>query len=202
MTVEHVEFLVEEPSSEAALLAILPKLLPGKTFAVHVHQGKSDLLARLPLRLAGYSRWLPETWRIVVLVDRDDEDCAQLKAKLESFAHAAGLGTRSSPLLGAVRVINRVVVEELEAWYFGDWDAVMAAYPRLSPAIPAKATYRDPDQVRGGTWEAFERELQRHGYHKGGLAKIQAARDIGPHIDPARNRSKSFQVFRDALAAL
>lgn len=38
------------------------------------------LLARLPERLRGYASWLPDTWRIVVIVDRDDADCTTLKA--------------------------------------------------------------------------------------------------------------------------
>jgi hypothetical protein len=25
-------------------------------------------------------------------------------------------------------VVNRLAIEELEAWYFGDWEAVRAAY--------------------------------------------------------------------------
>ena len=36
-------------------------------------------------------------------------------------------------------------------------------------------------------------------YHPGGLEKIRAAREISNHMDPDRNRSRSFQVFRDAL---
>ena len=57
----------------------------------------------------------------------------------------------------------------------------------------------NPDAIRGGTWEAFERILQRHGHFRQGLAKMQAATDIGQHIDPAHNRSHSFAVFRDAI---
>jgi hypothetical protein len=86
-------------------------------------------------------------------------------------------------------------VEELEAWYFGDWSAVTAAYPRLSAGIPGRAQYRDPDAIAGGTREAFERVLQQGGYFQGGPRKIEAAQRIAPHMDPAR----SFQVFRDAL---
>jgi len=31
------------------------------------------------------------------------------------------------------------------------------------------------------------------------LRKIEAAEQIAPHMDPTRNTSRSFQVFRDAL---
>ena len=78
----------------------------------------------------------------------------------------------------------------------------MAAYPRVSEAVPRKAPFRNPDQITGGTWEAFERELQRAGYFKMGLRKKEAAQAIAPHIDPVQNVSHSFQVFRDAALEL
>jgi uncharacterized protein DUF4276 len=68
--------------------------------------------------------------------------------------------------------------------------------------IPARAGYRDPDRIRGGTWEAFERILQQAGYFAGGLRKIEAARAVTRHMVPARNRSRSFQVLHDALRGL
>ena len=82
MTVEHVAILVEEASMAAALHLLLPRLLGELSFEVHPHQGKHDLLARLPGKLRGYASWLPETWRIVVVVDRDNDDCHELKARL------------------------------------------------------------------------------------------------------------------------
>ncbi len=42
---------------------------------------------------------------------------------------------------------------------------------------------------------AFERILQKRGYCKTGLRKIEAARAIAAHIDPGRNRSHSFSTF-------
>jgi len=44
----------------------------------------------------------------------------------------------------------------------------------VSPTIPNHAGYRDPDAIRGGTWEAFERILKRHDYFKTGLRKVEA----------------------------
>ena len=96
-------------------------------------------------------------------------------------------------------MVNRIAIEELEAWYFGDWKAVCRAYPRVSPNIPNQARYRDPDAIRGGTWEAFERIMKIHGYFRGGLGKVQAASAIVQNIDPARSRSNSFKVFHDAI---
>jgi hypothetical protein len=64
----HVEFLVEEPSAEAALSNIVPKILRDVTFRIHPFQGKQDLLSKLLPRLKGYRGWLPDDWKIVVLV--------------------------------------------------------------------------------------------------------------------------------------
>lgn len=199
----HIEFLLEEHSAEAALMNIVPKILgPTVSLRFHPYSGKRDLLDKLPWRLKAYSRWLPTNWRIVVLVDRDQEDCEWLKAKLEQNAQDASLPTKSSPWPSPRIVLNRLAIEELEAWFFGDVDALIRAYPRLGRNIAAKARYRDPDAIGGGTWEALEKELKQAGYYQGGLAKIKLARDVSTYMDPDRNRSRSFQVFRKGLLEL
>jgi hypothetical protein len=201
MSAAHLELLVEEPSMEAFLRALLPRLLPqDRTFEVHPFQGKSDLLGKLEQRLRGYAAWLPADWRIVVVVDRDDEDCRVLKRQLESIARRAGLSTRTRAGNAAWQLVNRIAIEELEAWFFGDWAAVRSAYPRASVNVPRRQGFRDPDAIAGGTWEAFEHVMQAHGYFKGGLTKIEAARAIGAHIDPARTSSHSFRTFSTAIS--
>jgi hypothetical protein len=199
----HIEFLVEEPSAEAVLRALVPAIVgQDVTFRVHPFQGKQDLLKRLPERLRGYRSWLPADWRLVVLIDADDEDCRQLKARLELAALHAGLATKSSSRAGSpFQVVNRLAVQELEAWFFGDVAALCAAYPRLGRNLAAKARYRDPDAIPG-TWEALERELQRAGYFSAGLEKLSAARAIAGHMNASVNRSHSFQVFCRALELL
>jgi hypothetical protein len=201
MPAAHLELLVEEPSMEAFLRALLPRLLPqDRTFEVHPFQGKSDLLGKLEPRLKGYAAWLPDDWRIVVVVDRDDEDCRVLKRQLESIARRAGLRTRTRAGNAPWQLVNRIAIEELEAWYFGDWAAVCSAYPRASSNVPRRQGFRDPDAIAGGTWEAFERVMQTHGYFKGGLLKIEAARAIVAQIESGRSRSASFSAFCGAIA--
>ncbi|WP_159789156.1 DUF4276 family protein [Sodalinema gerasimenkoae] len=197
----HLEFLLEEPSLEEALSYILPKTLRNKaTFRTHAFRGKTDLIRKLPGRLKGYSAWLPENYKIIVLIDEDREDCQQLKQQLETIAQSAGLTTKSSnPPDKAYQVINRIVIEELEAWFFGDVDAICQAYPKVSPNLANQARYRDPDAIQGGTWEALERVLKRAGYHSGGLEKFRAAREIAPYMNPSINRSRSFQIFYKSL---
>src|SRR5260370_35548063 len=134
-------------------------------------------------------------------MDADDEDCRQLKAQLEKAARAARVTIRSKTG-GAFQVVNRLAIEELEAWFFGDVEALYGAYPRIDVHLGNRAKFRDPDAIKGGTWEALERELQRLGYHPGGLPKITVARAVSAHMDPARNRSRSFQKFRQGLLEL
>ncbi len=199
MGVSHVEVLVEEPSMEAALRVLLPRLVGELSFEVYTFQGKPDLLERLPERLRGYAAWLPDDYRVVVVVDRDDDDCHTLKQQLEQIASDAGLRSRCHAGGQPYQVVNRLAIEELEAWYFGDWDAVRLAYPKVPATIPSQARYRDPDAIAGGTWEAFERVLQRAGYFQAGLRKIEAARTVAEYMQPQDNRSRSFQVFRNVL---
>lgn len=184
---------------EAFLQAMLPRILPeGSTFDVYVFQGKHSLLKKLGNRLRGYTKWMPENYRVVVVTDRDSNDCRNLKEQLEAIAKESGLVTRSRADGDRWQVVNRIAIEELEAWYFGDWEAVCRTYPRVSPHIPNQYRYRDPDAIRGGTWESFERIMQSHGYFRGGLTKVKAASTIGGNINPLRSRSKSFNIFYDA----
>lgn len=202
MTVEHVEFLVEEYSAEEVLRRILPGILGAVSFDVHPFQGKQDLLAKLPERLRAYRRSLPESYRVVVLVDRDGEDCRTLKARLEQVASEAGMRTRTGSDDGVYVLVNRLAIEEREAWFFGDWNAVRAAFPRVSATLPAKAGFRDADATAGGTWEALERVLQKAGYFQGGLEKLATARAVAGHMVPAQNTSRSFQVFYQAVVEM
>jgi hypothetical protein len=196
---QHFEFLVEEPSMEAFLRGLLPRLLPpDRTFEIYPFQGKQDLFDKLECRLRGYAAWLPTDWRIVVVVDRDDDDCRKLKQKMEDIAAQVKLRTRGGFSSGW-QLVNRIAIEELEAWYFGDWEAVRAAYPKVSATVPRQQRYRNPDAIAGGTWQAFERILQRYGYFKGGLPKIEVARTLGAILDRSRCRSQSFTCFCDAV---
>jgi hypothetical protein len=202
----HIELLVEEPSCEAALDNLLPRILGDRaTFQIHSHQGKQDLLVKLPSRLRGYAHWLPDDWYIVVLVDEDRQDCLEIKQDLERHALQAGLYTRSNTnAVGRFQVINRLAIEELEAWFFGDVFALHQAFPRVPETLRYQRPYRDPDGIHGGTFEALERLLVGKNYfgRDTGTPKIEVARRVSRYMDPSQSRSKSFQVFRDGLLLL
>lgn len=197
----HLEFLVEELSVKEVLKNLVPRILgENHTFLVHPHQGKPDLLAKLPERLRGYSSWITSDYRIVVVVDRDNDACQELKARLDDIAAACGLTTPASVTpQRQYQVLNRIAIEELEAWFLGDIEALTRVYPRVPASLASQARYRDPDSIVGGTWEALERVLQRAGYYEAGLPKIEVARNVSAFMDPERNRSRSFRAFRDGL---
>lgn len=203
----HIEFLLEEPSAKAALDLLLPKLLPATdTWNCIPHGGKDELLVRLPGRLKTYARVLaaqPEL-RVVILMDAD-ADCRARKARLESLVAAAGLLTKTSAAPGTdFRVLTRLAVTELEAWFLGDRTAIMAAYERVRPHhFKGKAKADAVDTVPKPNKQLHE-VLQAAGYYKQAprLLKIECAETIAPHLDPTRNESASFRQFCTGLGAL
>ncbi len=197
-----LEVLVEEPSARALVTALLPRIVPETDFQVHVFRGKQDLMRKLEQRLAGYAEWLSGDYGIVVLVDEDRQDCHELKRRMENAALSVGLATSSSSGGQPFQVLNRIAMEEIEAWYLGDLNAVRLAYPRVPASLDKREGFRDPDAVPGGTAERFGKVLRDAGYHRGGLAKVKAARDIAGHLEPERNRSRSFQVFVSGIRRL
>ena len=157
-------------------------------------QGKYDLLKQLPSLLTAYRESMQDNRRIMVLIDNDQQDCMELKMTLEKIAHEAGFVTKSNAdSEGDFQVVNRLAIEELEAWFFGDPKAVRKAFPRVSKTFERQAKYRNPDAIVGGTHEALGCLLKRH-YRKE-LTKTVVAQKIASHMEPDRNKSRSFQVF-------
>ncbi|MDH6137674.1 hypothetical protein P3T37_007107 [Kitasatospora sp. MAA4] len=205
-----LEILLEEPSAQALIHQLAPQIMPGvqhgREFETRVFQGKEDLLRKLPQRLAGYSTWAAENdIRILVLIDRDDHDCLKLKSEIITMVNKVKglrmLEGNSNPASGG-DVKARIACEEIEAWMLGDPDALRAAYPKLPKAFENKSLYRNPDDIRGGTWERLQKLLQDHGYFSGGLRKMELARTIAPHMNPTENRSASFLSFCEAFRIL
>lgn len=100
----------------------------------------------------------------------------------------------------------RIAIEEGEAWLLGDRDAVKAACPNVKEAVLNGYVQ---DSICG-TWEILADAvhpggsvpLKRAGYPTAGRVKCEWARKITPHMDMGRNRSPSFQVFRDGVKSL
>jgi Domain of unknown function (DUF4276) len=198
----HIEFQVEEPSMEALLDGLLPRLIGTRASWKVINYGsKHRLLKSLPARMRGYQKRLEhESMKVFVLVDQDKGDCHDIKRWLDDVVIDVGLRPKTQPRAdGDFHVVNRIVVQELEAWYFGDIRALRSVYPRLSEHLGRKASYRDPDRIVD-TWEALERELGRVGYQE--FSKIALARKMGQRLDPVANIAKSFACFQAALQSV
>ena len=212
----HVEVLVEDKSGRAALDCLLEKIL-GANGAVHswstvAYKGlgripknlrgvtdprKRILLDQLPKLLQGYGRSLQQSDAVVVVVDLDRRDCREFKRELLAVLNAC----RPRP-----RTLFRIAIEESEAWLLGDRAAVKAAYPGAKDSVLNGYV---PDSICR-MWEVLAdavrpggaARLKQSGYPETGTAKREWAEKIAPHVDVNRNRSKSFQVFRDGVRAL
>lgn len=91
-----LEVHVEELSAEYALTALMPAILPEVDYNVRVYRGKHDLMKKLPNRLRGYAAYPgSDRAQVVVLVDRDDDDCVELRRRLD---HKGGLPKTSAAL--------------------------------------------------------------------------------------------------------
>jgi hypothetical protein len=198
----RLELIVEEPSAEEAMKHLLPKIVGTRARIKVINmRSKSRLLRDLPLRLRAYRKRIDngEDLRIFVLLDRDEDDCEALKKKLEDMARGAKLTTKTYPGAdGRFVAVNRIVVEELESWFIGDTEALRKAFPSLPGTFPGNFSNSD----NGGTWERLHRFLKKTGIYRSSYPKIEAARKIAPHIDPGRNRSRSFRQFRLGVEAV
>ena len=97
-------------------------------------------------------------------------------------------------------------IEEGEAWFFGDHQAIYAAYPQANKAV--LENYQR-DSICG-TWEKLadalypggSEELKSRDWQSIGAEKSRWAEYITPHMEPERNLSPSFCYFRDKIKEL
>jgi Domain of unknown function (DUF4276) len=123
----RIEFLLEEASMENLLIEILPKILPSgytlnENCFLRPHNGKSDLRKSIPKKVKAFSN-NAET-KIIILHDQDNNDCRKLKKEIQELCN----------LNGNCPVLIRIVCRELEAWYWGDLDAIQKVYPNFKAA--------------------------------------------------------------------
>ena len=212
----HLEILVEGQSDCTALEPILSKILGPysslHTWRIHKHRGLGELppdpnatpdprnptlLHNLPASLRAYGRTLSADQAVVVLLDLDQRDCVELKGEL-----VAVLG-HCDP---KPKALFRIAIEELEAWFLGDREALLMAYPSARTELLDSYVQ---DSVCG-TWELLAdivypggcRALKARTRYASAEQKRLWARDIAPRLDPHRNRSHSFRVFRDGIRRL
>ncbi len=211
----HIEILVEDSSGEKLLQVLLPRLLGRQgaphTWRLHAYKGigripprlvvkgdptKRILLDQLPRLLRGYGK-TPGIDAVVVVLDSDSRDCAAFLAELQAAASICN---------PAPQTLFRLVIEEIEAWYFGDQAALLAAYPKAKPDVLGRYAQ---DSICG-TWELFadavssggSAAIKKAGWPLPGQIKHEWAEKIGPLMDPDRNTSPSFGKFKAGLLRL
>lgn len=208
----NFEFLVEDASGGTLLALLVPKILGPDRMAhswrIHSYRGlgripknlkaqadpaKRKLLHRLPDILAGYDN-VPGYDFIIVVMDADARDCAAMLAGLLAIKQEKAWRTR---------VMFRLAIEEMEAWYLGDQPAIKSAYPQAK--LKPLASYQQ-DSVCG-TWETLldvthqksAQAIRKSGWMAAGKIKQEWAACIGPWMDIETNLSASFCKFRDGL---
>lgn len=174
-------FLLEEKSMKFFLDGILPRILPPDiSFRTIPHEGKSDLQKSISNKLKG---WNEPDVKFVVVQDQDSNDCRELKRKLSDLCSGTGR-----------EVLIRIACHELEAWYFGDLNAVSQAYGKDLMRIGQKKKYREPDAIVSPKKE-LQALLPEH-------QQLDGARRIAQYIDIESNRSTSFQMFVSGVKRL
>lgn len=195
--------LVEGTSDEPTVREILTRhfgLVHGSQFQIHPHRGKGKipedltapppptdrtLLAQLPATLRAYSLKGKKAC-IVVLVDQDDDDCVQLLTDLRNML--ANLNPRPA------NVLFRIAMEEIEAWFLADQNAVVAAYPKADfKGIPSHGI----DQVDDPSDELTK--CLGEPLPCTGQMKAVWAENIAPHLDLDAPKSPSLKKFIEGI---
>lgn len=192
------EVLVEGASDVPAVREVLVRrfgLVEDEHFRIHPHQGKGrlpenplarpdpnqrQLLHQLPAKLRGYAKSLPPASVVLVVVDADNDPCAELLANLNGML--AKLPDRPK------RVLFRLAIEETESWFIADPAAVKAAFPKAKVASLSKLA---PDSIVGA-WEKLAEVIGAPG-RSSGTEKLRWASLICPHLDLDLPASPSLQ---------
>lgn len=214
----HVEILVEDLSGKKMLDILLPKIIGHEhTFIVHPYKGigripknmstssdasKRILLTQLPRLLRGYGQTFanyPSNFKAAVIVVCDLDDKCLKAFRQELFDILAACNPQPETRFC-------IAIEEGEAWFLGDIQAIKKAYPNAKDAV--LKSY-DNDAICG-TWEKLadavykggSPALAQKGWQVVGSEKSRWAEAISPHMDVENNASPSFQYFRDKLKNL
>ena len=174
-------FLLEEGSMKEVLDILLPRILPaGVSFKTIPHSGKSDLQQSIPRKL---KVWRQPDVKFVIVQDQDSGDCVTIKTFLKELSEPYGR-----------KVLIRIACRELEAWYFGDLNAVSLAYGKDVRPLALKSKYREPDRI-GNPKEELRKLFPKH-------QQLDGARRIAVHMDVEHNSSTSFQYFVSGVKKL
>ncbi|MCX6580972.1 MAG: hypothetical protein NT166_12410 [Candidatus Aminicenantes bacterium] len=218
----HFEILVEDQSGKKALDILVPRIIgDNHTFKVYSYKGigriprnmkntaNADnriLLENLPKLLKGYGRTFhgysknqKDSYQAVLILVCDlDEKC------LKDFRQDLfGILNSCNP---KPEIYFCIAIEEGEAWFLGDLNAINNAYPKAKATI---LNSYENDSICG-TWEKLadavypggSSKLSEKGWQGIGAEKSKWAETIAPKMDIMNNNSPSFRYFRGKLMKL
>lgn len=173
---------LEERTAEAFASAIAVRLGLTDRLTFVPHEGKSDLDRSFPRKIPAWR--YPSDARFVIVRDNDGADCRQLKQRL--------LEKVGTPYRDRVKI--RIVMQELEAWYLGDLDAVEAAgflSAGQAQRLKASTDYRTPEALLQSK-QTFMKLVNRR-------STIEIASEVGRCANLENNLCAGFRYFLDAL---
>jgi len=212
----HFEILVEGQSELTALSIIMSKIVgeygQPHTWKIHKHRGigklptdlnvsinidDRTLLNNFPSKLRAYGKSMSDNEVVVILVDLDNrEDCVLFKSELLSVLDHC----ERKP-----KLLVRIAIEELEAWFLGDQAAIIKSFPNSK--IQLIETYIQDSQC--GTWEILGKVINDPKFRNLLLdnkrsrlvleEKVKWAKKITPNMTVDENTSPSFNCFTHGL---
>jgi len=213
----HFEVLVEDKSGKKMLDILFPKIIGDNTFKVIAYKGighipknlkqKADpskriFLNNLPRLLRGYGNTFQaygESYpaAVIVICDLDNKNLDEFKKELNEILNNCYPKPETRFCFS---------IEEGEAWFLGDIEAIKRAYPDAKDSV--LSSYIN-DSICG-TWEVLAEAIYPGGYaalsqkqwYEIGAEKSKWSEKITPYMDINVNRSPSFKYLKTKLKEL
>lgn len=176
-------FLLEEPSAQAMLESLLPRILRSDTrFRCIPFEGKQDLEKQLARRIRVYQN---QHARFIILRDLDSQpDCTILKQHLLDLCGQS---------LRGEQCLVRIACKELESFYLADLRAVEQGLELKGLAKQQQGIkFRAPDRLGSPSVEL--KMLTKNKYQK-----VSGSRAIARFLDVENTRSPSFYHLVSAI---
>jgi hypothetical protein len=155
--------------------------------------GKRLLLNQLPRLLRGYGK-VPHIEYVIIICDLDNRNKKQFLTELKGVLDACNPKPNTRFCLA---------IEEFEAWYLGDFNAIRKAYPKARNSILNKYVNDDIcdtwELLADAVYKGGSRALTKEGWQAVGKQKSIWAQKISPHMNVEDNDSPSFQFLRTKI---